>query len=192
MHSVFHPPLWVPASDDYCGCYCRNRLSWLHPSQMRFAVFDSPALIRGRCPGCIQFSIPPLWVVGFRRPLRLLLSESPLWLHPSQMRFSVFDSPALIRGRCQGCIQFSIPPLWVVGSDDHCGCYCWNRPYGFIFRKCALPFLIHCRSFDLRIPAAFTFNPSHLEHCQFRTDCHGCSWRNRSSAFIFANALCCF
>jgi hypothetical protein len=25
------------------------------------------------------------------------LSESPFWLHLSQMRFSVFDSPALIR-----------------------------------------------------------------------------------------------
>jgi hypothetical protein len=41
--------------------------------------------------------------------LRLLLSESPSWLHPSQMRFATFDSPAFIRGRCQ--VAFSFPSL---------------------------------------------------------------------------------
>ena len=39
----------------------------------------------------------------------LLLMESPYWLHPSQMRFAVFDSPSLIRGRCQ--VAFSFPSL---------------------------------------------------------------------------------
>src|SRR5271154_5336836 len=38
--------------------------------------------------------------------LWLLLLESPFWLHPSQMGFATFDSPALIRGRSRVALSF--------------------------------------------------------------------------------------
>jgi hypothetical protein len=59
-----------------------------------------------------------------------------------------------------GGIWFSVPPLWVVGLDDHCGCYCWNRLCGFILRKCSLSFLIHRHSFLGAVRIAFGFPPS--------------------------------
>jgi hypothetical protein len=49
----------------------------------------------------------------------VVVVQSPFRLHPLQMRFAIFDSPALIRGRCQ--VAFGFDPS-LVGSDDHCGC----------------------------------------------------------------------
>jgi hypothetical protein len=54
-------------------------------------------------------------------------------------------------------IQFSIPPLWVVGLDDHSGLLLSESPFGFILRKCGLPYPIHRHSFVGRCQVAFSF-----------------------------------
>ena len=78
---------------------------WLHPSQMRFAVFDSPSLIRGRCQ--VAFSFPSL-LCGLSVQMTTAVAAVGIafWLHPLQMRFALFDSPALISGRCQVAFGF--------------------------------------------------------------------------------------
>jgi hypothetical protein len=68
----------------------------------------------------VAFSFPSLlcgWSV--QMTTTVVVVQSPFRLHPLQMRFAIFDSPALIRGRCQ--VAFGFDPS-LVGSDDHCGC----------------------------------------------------------------------
>jgi hypothetical protein len=114
---------------------------------MRFAVFDSPFLIwiashRYDCHwpagllglSCLDFSIPPRWVVasGYRRGCNLRLAAA---FSSMRMRFAVFDSPLLIglathRYDCDwsagllglSCLDFSIPPAWVAASDYRRDC----------------------------------------------------------------------
>jgi hypothetical protein len=58
----------------------------------------------------VAFSFPSLLCgLSVQMTTAVAALESPYWLHPSQMRFAVFDSPALIRGRCQ--VAFSFPSL---------------------------------------------------------------------------------
>src|ERR1700733_11156350 len=49
-----------------------------------------------------------------------------------QMRFAVSHLLPLIRLSSGVAFAFSIPPLWVVASDDYRCCHCRNRLYGFI------------------------------------------------------------
>ena len=66
-----------------------------------------------------------------------------------------------------GRIQFSIPPLWVVDSDDHCGCYCRNRPLSLHLsqmRFAVFDSLCIIRSEDSEL---HSLSIAHLEHCQF-------------------------
>ncbi len=162
-----------------------------HPnlSQMRFAVFDSPELIRGRCPVAFSFPTPSVRC-RFRRQLWLPLSESPFMPNPLQMRFAVFDSAALIRSRCRVAFSFPTPPC-VGDSEDYCGCHCWNRLYGFIFRKCGLPFSIQRHSFGLRIPAA-SLSISLIGNIAISNGLPRLQSAQSPSAFVFANTLCCF
>jgi hypothetical protein len=76
---------------------------------MRFALFDLPALIRGRCQVAFGFRSLGSW---FQMTTVVAIVGIALLAHPSQMRFAIFDSPALIRGRCQVAFGFRSLDSW--------------------------------------------------------------------------------
>jgi hypothetical protein len=153
------PPPWVAASDDRCGCRCRNPPLQLHPGKcgLRFSVRCRPSGLRSEFTLLSQSS---LGGCRLRSPLRWPLSESPFRVSSPQMRFAVLDLLSHIPTKEWGCTYLSIPPRWVVASDDRRGCHCRNPPLQLHSRKCGLPFSICCRSFRLGSGSHLLSNPS--------------------------------
>jgi hypothetical protein len=120
LRSFFNPCLEIVPLDSGCGCYWRNCLP-ASSSQMQFAIFDLPPLIRPRSPAASAFQF-------LLRGLSIRMTRfGAIGLIAFTVYLRECGLPTSIRGRSFLCVYFSIPLRWVAALDDRCGYYWTNR-----------------------------------------------------------------